>query len=148
MKIKKLLALAVGVYAFVGLVLALAMLLPSGSASAKPNQGKGGPNGVHVGFTVGSQPYDSYWMETGSGLLHEWRFNEPTGPDQGKDVHYIFKPADRFNMADCDSENLLRSFLWTANLGSYTDHTGDEAELEDYIIDGNQYWVCVYEEVE
>lgn len=135
MKIKKILALAVGLYAFVGLVLALAMLLPSSSLfAAKPadKPGGGGPNGTFVRFAG----LDSYWKETGSGLIHEWRTTD--------NRHLVFKPYDKFESADCD-EGYLHSFLWTAHIGYDQSYPFDEANLEDFLEVGEKYWVCIYE---
>lgn len=97
------------------------------------NNGKGGPNGIHVIFSG----LDSYWMTTGSGLIHEWRTTDSR--------HLVFKPASKFDSADCD-EGYLSSFLWNAHYGYTQDlaNTNDEANLQDFYSDAEHYWVCIY----
>ena len=116
----------------------------STSGKASRFAGGGGPNGIHVRFIAGGHTYDTFWLMTGSGLVHEWRYDDPAGPWKGMDVHLVFKPKDKFETAECDSEGLLTSFSWTFDYGYYTELGGDKADLVDFLEDGSQYWVCVY----
>lgn len=119
-------------------LIALTVLLAGGlflviheNVYAKSEKGQGGPNGTFVRF----DDLDSYWKETKSGLLHEWRTTD--------NKHFIFKPADRFESADC-GDNYLNSFSWTAHIGYDQSYPFDEANLEDFLEVGDKYWVCVY----
>lgn len=120
------------------LVLVLLLTLMAGTSYAG-----GGPNGTYVHFQQGAYDCETYWKMTGSGLVHEWRTE--CAPHQGTSaLHLVFKPYPRFPYADCDDEGFLSSTLWTANLAYYTDYTDDEADLEDFLVNGAQYWVCFY----
>ena len=124
------------------LVLMALLFLAVGGALAG-----GGPNGTYVHFEQGGT-YDchTYWRMTGSGLVHEWRSNPECAAYGGTTaLHLVFKPLSRFTAPDCDDEGLLGVSLWTANLGYYIDYTDDEANLDDFITDGNEYWVCFYD---
>lgn len=96
------------------------------------NNGKGGPNGTFIRF----DGLDSYWKVAESGLLHEWRTTD--------NRHLVFKPADKFSEADCD-EGYIASFLWSAHINYDQSYPFDEANLEDFLVVGDQYWVCIYE---
>jgi hypothetical protein len=104
----------------------------------------GAKNATFVKFTYGTTEYDSYWMTTGSGLVHEWRFDEG-----GYDLHFVFKPASKFEAPDCDTENLFTSMTnWTYSIPPYGEVlAGDEAQLADYLTEGDYYHVCYYREL-
>ncbi len=120
----------------IALVLVLAL-----AATASLVWAGGGPNGTFVHF---DNCY-SYWLRTGSGLLHEWRYGLPScGSYAGESsLHLVFKPVSKFEYADCDDEGYLGGFKWTAH--PYTEHTDDEGDLTDFLNMGDQYWVCFYE---
>lgn len=126
------------------LIVVLTLLLVAVPALAEAKGG--GPNGIHVKFRIGGYTYDTFWLRTGSGLVHEWRYDDPTDPWKGKDVHLVFKPIDKFEAAECDLEGLIESFPspWTFDSEDYEELEGDEADLADFLEDGSQYWVCVY----
>ena len=102
----------------------------------------GAKNATFVKFTYGTTEYDSYWMTTGSGLVQEWRFDEG-----GYDLHFVFKPAGKFEAPDCDTENLYTSMTnWSYSMGPYGEAGEDEANLADYLVEGDLYHVCFYRE--
>ena len=106
----------------------------------------GSKNGTYIHFEQ-SGGYDchTYWNKTGSGLVHEWRNNDECAPyAEYTSLHLVFKPQGKFFYADCDDADLLGISSWTANLANYTDHGGDEADLAEFITDGENYWVCFY----
>jgi hypothetical protein len=114
---------------FLALVLSLLLLLVASTALAG-----GIRNTSHVRFYQGGGPWiDSYWLETKSGLLHEWRTTDMK--------HFVFKPLWKFPEADCDPD-AYNSFLWTAH--TYPQSDDDDADLEDFLEMGSQYWVCMY----
>jgi hypothetical protein len=118
------------------------------TAIASMAQAGGGPNGTFVYF-VQSPNYHcySYWLTTGSGLVHEWRYGDPScAAYAGKySLHLVFKPVSKFEYADCDDEGYLGHTGWTFNPAPYADMTGDEADLDDFLTPGQRYWVCFYE---
>lgn len=102
----------------------------------------GAKNATFVKFTYNTAEYDSYWMTTGSGLVHEWRFDEG-----GHNLHFVFKPAGKFEAPDCDTENLYTSMTnWSYSMGPYGEAGGDEADLANYLTEGDLYHVCYYRE--
>lgn len=126
---KKLIALATASFAFLFLA---------------SNVMAGAKNATFVKFLQGGNEMESYWMTTGSGLVHEWRYDEG-----GYDLHFVFKPADKFEYSDCDSENLwFSNNNWSYSLGGYyeeySDPDADEGQLTEYLIPGDHYRVCAY----
>ncbi len=124
-------------------VTVLAMTLGLASAA----RAGGGPNGTYVRFQTGGYDCDSYWLTTGSGLIHEWRTGEETCSTLGgeESLHFVFKPMTKFAAADCDEAQYIMEFPWTYNAGEYTDDlVDDEGNLGDFLLNTAQYWVCVY----
>lgn len=97
---------------------------------------------------------EGYFMETGNGMVHEWRENPeciPYAPAiPSPSLHLVFKPAEKFDSPDCDDQKILYwSGLWTLNPATYQDLPGalDEADLSDFLGEpGVDFWqVCIYE---
>jgi hypothetical protein len=107
----------------------------------------GGPNGTYVSFdVVGGYTCHTYWLTTGSGLIHEWRTGEINCPAFGgeESLHLVFKPITKFAAADCDDAPYLGTIQWTYNPAQYTDLGGDEGQLADFLQNSATYWVCFY----
>jgi hypothetical protein len=85
------------------------------------------------------------FMETGSGLVHEWRSNCPAYAGETS-LHIVFKPTIKFPVPDCDGEDYLGMILnWSNAPGKYTEHGDDDANLTDFLPYGITYTVCFYE---
>jgi len=84
-------------------------------------------------------------MNTSSGLVHEWRYGDPSCPSTGgyPALDLVFKPVSNFEAADCDA-GYLSSFKWTFSAAAYTEFADDEGNLTDFLDNGAQYWVCIY----
>ena len=106
----------------------------------------GGLNGTYVHFLTGPDDCYTYWLTTGSGLIHEWRTGEPTCSAFGgeESLHLVFKPMTKFAAADCDVESFLGSFPWWYNAAQYSDVGGDEGQLADFLQNTAGYYVCIY----
>lgn len=102
-------------------------------------------------------PCEGYFMETGSGIVHEWRDNEecmayPEAFIPSASLHLVFKPQSNFSGPDCDDEaQLYWSGEWTLDPVTYGDldlaNQNDDANLTDVLgIPGeDMWWVCIYE---
>ena len=112
----------------------------------------GAKNGTFIRLDQTGHYCEGYFLETGSGIVHEWRNNPECVPYAPyiteAAVHLVFKPADKFPEADCDDSGFIFRFRMSGHLPlSYTDLGDDEANLRDFLgQDGEQYWwVCFYE---
>ena len=61
----------------------------------------GAKNGEYFDWVSGGNK-SGYFKVTGSGIVHMWSYDRPA-PLSG-DVHFIFKPNDKFPNATCDVE--------------------------------------------
>jgi hypothetical protein len=86
---------------------------------------------------------EGYFMETGSGIVHEWRNNPECSIYGDTSLHIVFKPTDKFEDEGCDDENCLGCYPgpWSLN-ETYVDLGDDEAELADFL--AGEFWACVY----
>lgn len=128
--------------AFTGMAFGAALVVAATTATA---QAGGGPNGTYVHFEqAGSYDCQTFWKTTGSGLIHEWRYDESCAPFAGEvGLHLVFKPASKFSSADCDADALgSAAFTWTG--AGYTDLSDDEADLGDFLALNATYYVCFY----
>ena len=122
-------------------LIVIVMALVAGTALAK------GGNRTFIRFMQysGGEGYycEGYFMETGSGIVHEWR-NNPECINYGDtSLHLVFKPTDKFEDEGCDDENCFGCYPgpWSLN-SSYVDLGDDEADLADFL--EGEFWACVY----
>lgn len=119
------------------------------AATASVVWARGGPNGTFVHFLAGSLDCETYWLKTGSGIVHQWRNDLSCAPYNGfYNLHYVLKPVDKFASPDCDIEGYLDpgvDKMTTFDASDYVDLPGDEGDLTDFLTDGASYWRCLYE---
>jgi len=69
------------------------------------------------------------FSETGSGIIHQWRY-EP------QDRHLVFKPVSKFPAPDEGNY-----FYWRFIASRYTEIDPNPGSLSDFFTDGAWYWV-------
>ena len=116
----------------------------------------GAGNGTLVKFLYydyqGTEYYcEGYFLETGSGIVHEWRDNVEC-INWGQPItsfHLVFKPTDKFDEDDWgNNDNLMgcNPGPWTLT-EAYVDLDDDEADLTDFFGERYEktYWSCVFQ---
>lgn len=114
-------------FPMLAVVLTLSLVLMATPALAKGGSSKG----TDVWFQLGSQTYKNIFYTTGSGIVHEWRY-EPN------DLHLVFKPLSKF-------PNQPDGFWgpWSYNIPPYQELDDDDGNLADFLTPGDQYWVQI-----
>ena len=117
------------------LLLGTVMLIPS--ALGKGGSAKGIEIWWHEGRNANGPLIKAIFRTTGSGIIHEWRYE----PD---DLALVFKPADRF--AAPDDGNYAP---WTYNPQVYwidADSPAGDLTLGAFFAEGAQYWLKITEQ--
>ena len=55
-----------------------------------------------------------YFKATGSGIIHTWSYNRPSASSDPGDVHFIFKPLEKFPGSTCDAGAVWVNSNWVA----------------------------------
>jgi hypothetical protein len=103
----------------------------------------GGPNGTVL--TWRDEADSGWFMTTGSGIVHQWRYNHPLFGD----VHYVYKPYSQFPYAvqegcETDEGTVLR--IWDSwSYDSFRPNFDNPALADTIYAPGEVYFVCAYE---
>lgn len=114
-------------------VVIIAILVAGVLAVAMPVMAKGGSaKACDVWWEEAGGVQKALFYTTGSGIVHEWRY-DPI------DAHLVFKPQSRFPEPD---EPGWFSWQYTAQYGQDT-AWDDDCDLEDFFDPNAWYWVNI-----